>query len=99
MVSGASTVPCLSSAVLDYYGQKLSKINSLKYGIAPALKSDRGLAITEAVLLQLGKPLKSIAHSRKRFYGWQKLYRQKYPVIGKRWMASCDIPDSQNTII
>jgi len=26
-------------------------------------------------------------------YGWQDLYLQKYPELGRRWMANCEIPD------
>lgn len=93
VVSGASTVPCLSSAVLNHYKAQFSKIISLKYGIAPGLKSDRGLATTQAILSYAGKPLSLIRGQSKKLYGWQDLYRQSYPDLGKRWMANCDIPD------
>lgn len=93
VVSGASTVPCLSSAVLDHFKNQFSEITSLKYGITPGQKTERGLATTQAILSYIGKPLKSIPGDSKKRYGWQDLYRQTYPVLGKRWMANCDIPD------
>jgi hypothetical protein len=74
VISGASTVPGLSSAVLERYKNDFQWIKTLRYGISP------------------GQPLNSISGNKKR-YGWQDLYRQKYPVIGKRWMANCDVPD------
>jgi hypothetical protein len=93
LVSGASTVPGLSSAVLEKYKSEFSEIDSLIFGIAPGQKAPRGLATTQAILTYVGKPLKPFAGSGKNAYGWQDLYRQKYPELGTRWMANCDIPD------
>lgn len=93
VVSGASTVPGLSSAVLDHYKNDFAIIDSLIYGISPGQKSPRGLATTESILSYLGKPLKPWGHDNKKYFGWQDIYRQTYPELGKRWMANCDIPD------
>lgn len=93
VISGASTVPGLSSAVLEKFKTQFSKIDSLTFGIAPGQKAERGLATTKAILTYIGKPIKPSAKSAKARYGWQDLYRIKYPEIGSRWMANCDIPD------
>lgn len=93
VVSGASTVPGLSSAVLDHYKNEFGIIDSLTYGISPGQKAPRGLATTESILTYLGKPLKPWGKQQEKCYGWQDLYRQDYPGLGKRWMANCDIPD------
>lgn len=93
VVSGASTVPGLSSAVLEYYKNEFTEIDSLSFGINPGQKTPRGLATTKSILSYLGKPLKPFAGNNKKIYGWQNLYRQEYPEVGKRWMANCDIPD------
>ena len=93
VVSGASTVPGLSSAVLEHYKSGFSTFDSLKFGISPGAKAPRGLATTQAILTYLGKPLKPCPGSHTKRYGWQDIYRQPYPELGKRWMANCDIPD------
>jgi hypothetical protein len=93
VISGASTVPGLSSAVLEHFRQEFSKINSLRYGINPGQKAERGLATTQAILSYVGKPLKPFPSHQKSAYGWQNIYRQNYPELGNRWMANCDIPD------
>jgi hypothetical protein len=94
VVSGASTVPGLSSAVVEKYQSKFASIESMIYGISPGQKTaSRGLATTKGVLTYLGKPLKTYTNHKKLHYGWQDLYRQTYPQLGKRWMANCDIPD------
>ena len=92
VVSGASTVPGLSSAVLEKYKDEFSEIDSLVYGISPGQKANRGLATTKAIMTYVGKPLKPFAGNDKA-YGWQGIYRQRYPVLGKRWMANCEVPD------
>jgi len=93
VVSGASTVPGLSSAVLDHFKAEFAVIDTLTYGISPGQKAERGLATTKGILTYVGKPLKPFPGLRQTVYGWQDLYRQAYPEIGKRWMANCDIPD------
>ena len=93
VVSGASTVPGLSSAVLEHYKNEFTTIDSLIYGISPGQKAPRGLATTESILTYLGKPLKPWGNLKQQRYGWQDIYRQDYPELGKRWMANCDIPD------
>ncbi len=93
VISGASTVPGLSSTVLEQYKDQFSEIHSLTYGISPGQKAERGLATTAGILTYIGKPLKPAQNSNKIRYGWQNIYRQHYPELGNRWMANCDIPD------
>ena len=93
VISGASTVPGLSSAVLEHFRPEFSKISSLRYGITPGQKAERGLATTQAIMSYVGKPLKPFRGRKKSAFGWQDIYRQSYPELGRRWMANCDIPD------
>jgi len=93
VVSGASTVPALSSAVIENYKNKFKNIDSIKFGINPGGKSEYGLATAKGVLSYLGKPIKSAAENGEKIYGWQDIYIQTYPEIGRRFMANCDIPD------
>ena len=92
VVSGASTVPGLSSAVLEKFKHEFSTIESLTYGISPGQKAHRGLATTKSIMTYVGRPLKPFA-GNKEAYGWQDSYQQTYPVLGKRWMANCEVPD------
>lgn len=83
VISGASTVPCLSSAVIEHFGVP---VKSLVYGITPGQKVTPGPAATKAVLSYAGRKFHGI-------YGWQDIHRVAYPGLGKRWMGNCDIPD------
>lgn len=93
IISGASTVPGLSSAVAEQFAAEFSQIDDMKYGISPGQKAERGLATTQGILSYVGKPLAPSQANRKVVYGWQNIYRQNFPHLGKRWMANCDIPD------
>ncbi|NDE89807.1 MAG: saccharopine dehydrogenase [Alphaproteobacteria bacterium] len=93
IISGASTVPGLSSAVLEHFKKDFSSFDDLTFGISPGQKAERGLATTQAILSYVGKPLKIIAGQKHMRYGWQDIYLQNYPGLGMRWMANCDIPD------
>ena len=92
VISGASTVPGLTSAVIEHLRPQFSAIDTLDFGIAPGQKAERGLATTQAILGYVGRKLKPCAGYETR-YGWQDLHLQKYPGIGSRLMANCDVPD------
>lgn len=92
VISGASTVPALSSAVMEEMKAHFSRFDTLRFGISPGQQAERGLATTRAILTYTGKKLTPFA-GHKNAYGWQNIHRQHYPGLGNRWMANCDIPD------
>ena len=93
VISGASTVPALSSAVIEHLRPQFSQLHALRFGISPGQRAERGLATTQGILSYVGKPLRPFAGDDAPSYGWQGIHRQRFPVLGKRWMANCDIPD------
>ena len=93
VISGASTLPGLSSAVIDHFKAEFAAIDELKFGISPGQKAERGLATTAGILGYVGRRLKPVRGDRRPRYGWQDIHRQNYPELGPRWMANCDIPD------
>jgi hypothetical protein len=92
-ISGASTVPALSSAVVNAYKDRFALFDLMRFGISPGQQAERGLATTKGILSYVGKPLSPFRSIRDRVYGWQDIYRQSFPTLGKRWMANCEIPD------
>jgi Saccharopine dehydrogenase NADP binding domain len=94
VVSGASTVPALSGAVLDHYRSRFESITAVAIGITPGNRTPRGLSTVESVLSYCGKPFDRWEHGRwQRVYGWQDQHRVFYPRLGTRWFANCDVPD------
>ena len=93
-VSGASSVPCLSSALVDHYKDEFQTLAMLDYGITTAQKTKRGLATTAAILSYTGKPFKTLIDGRMQdVYGWQTLHVRKYPALGWRLLGNCEAPD------
>lgn len=94
VVSGASSVPCLTAAIIDKYKGEFQKLESVDYAIATAQRTNAGMATTAAILGYAGKPFTTkIDGEMKTIYGWQGLRARKYPELGWRLLANCDIPD------
>ena len=94
VVSGASSVPALSSAVVDQLRAQFSTIESIDHGITSGARPP-GLAAMEGVLSYVGKPIAEWRDGAWRTaYGWQDLARRSYPQpVGPRWLGNCDVPD------
>jgi short subunit dehydrogenase-like uncharacterized protein len=94
IVSGASSVPCLTAAVIDRYRKRFSSLEAVEYGISAAQKPGRGLATTASVLGYAGRPLATLRNGRRRtVYGWQNLHARRYPEHGWRLFGNGDAPD------
>lgn len=94
VVSGASSVPCLTSALVDYYQGEFETLESLDYGITTAQKTTRGVATTAAILGYTGKPFKTLINGeQKNVFGWQGLRARKYSSLGWRLLGNCNVPD------
>jgi len=94
IVSGASSLPALSSAVVDQYRPQFSRLNTIEHAISSGAKPP-GIATMQGVLSYVGKPFTRWQDGQWRtVYGWQDAitHRFQYP-IGKRWLVSCDVPD------
>jgi Saccharopine dehydrogenase NADP binding domain len=94
VISGASSVPCLTSALVDYYKNQFKTIESIDYGITTAQRTARGLATTAAILGYTGKAFKTLINGiPTNIYGWQGLRARKYSGVGWRLLGNCDVPD------
>jgi saccharopine dehydrogenase-like NADP-dependent oxidoreductase len=94
VITGASSVPCLTSAIIDRYMPEFQKLAAVDYGITTAQRTNTGLATTKAVLGYAGKPFKTLMGGRMEdVYGWQGLTLRKYPELGYRLLGNCDVPD------
>lgn len=93
-VSGASTVPALSSAVVDAIVHRLAAIEEIQTYIAPAQRAPRGTATVRAVFSYAGRRFMWWKDGAwQPTHGWQKLRRVHINGVGTRWAAACDIPD------
>jgi hypothetical protein len=94
VVSGASSVPCFTAAVIDAYLPAFARLETVDYGISAAHQTNRGLATTAAVLSYVGKPIEMLRDgAMKTVYGWEDCHAERYPDLGWRLFGNCDIPD------
>lgn len=92
VISGASSVPALSSAVADHLSQGMARVESIDIGISPGNRTERGLSTVQAILSYCGKPLPAMAGEPR--FGWSGSRRHKYPSpVGSRLLSPCDVPD------
>jgi hypothetical protein len=92
VISGASSVPALSSAVADHLAQGFTKFEAIDIGISPGNRTDRGLSTIHAILSYCGKPLP--ARGSFPVFGWSGSRRHAYPApVGIRLLSPCDVPD------
>lgn len=92
IISGASSVPALSSAAADHLAQGMARVDRIDIGISPGNRTERGLSTMQAVLSYCGKRLPSNASAPT--FGWSGSRRHRYPApVGSRLLSPCDVPD------
>jgi hypothetical protein len=92
-ITGASTLPALSTAVIDEMARDCASLESIQTVIAPGQLAPRGAATLAAVLSYLGRPVMQWRNGRwATGWGWMDLKRFDLG-FGTRWGALCDVPD------
>lgn len=94
IIGGASTLPAISAAVVDSLHGRFRSIEKIETSIAPAHQTPRGIGTVRSVLSYCGAPIATWRDDRwQTVYGWQDLRWQRYPGLGRRLSAACDVPD------
>jgi hypothetical protein len=94
-LTGASSTPALSHAVLDRLTAGWRYIDTIEIAISPGNRnSPRGLSVIRAILSYAGKPVRVFAGGDwTRQPGWGRPIRRDMPGLGKRWLSLCETPD------
>lgn len=95
LVTGASSVPALSSAVIDTLSRDLKEIVSIDVSIAPGNRTRRGLATASAILSYCGAPVRVWEDGKWREQrAWRKTVWRRYKSpVGRRPLSLCEVPD------
>lgn len=94
VVSGASSVPGLSSAVYLALKPRFAAVRSLEIYLSPGNHFNPGEATTRSVLGGTGRPITMRENGIPiTVYGWQGLRRRTIAGIGPRWFGFVDVPD------
>ena len=93
-VSGASTLPALSSAAVDHLCADWQHIDTIDICIAPAQTAPRGKATIAGVLSYCGAPISVWCDGEwQTHHGWAKPERVFFERLKPRLGALCDVPD------
>ena len=93
-VTGASTVPALSTAVVDALLPRFAALASIDICIAPAQRAPRGVATMASVLSYCGEPVQVWRGGRwQALTGWAEPQPVQFARMAARPGALCDIPD------
>lgn len=93
VLSGCSSVPSLSSAILDEQRQHFSRIDVIEHGISSSAKMP-GLSTIEGVLAYAGRPIRQWRDGQPcDVDGWLGLQVRHLPGLGWRLLNNVDVPD------
>ncbi len=94
-ISGASSVPGLSSVVVNNFSKEFSQIDEIDFAIVPGSNVVLGEATMKGILSCIGHPFQSWEGGAwRQRHGWLDIHRRNFgSTLGKRWLANVDIPD------
>jgi saccharopine dehydrogenase-like NADP-dependent oxidoreductase len=94
VVSGASSTPALSNAVLDRLTDGWRRIDRIEVAISPGNRQPRGLSVIKAILASAGQPIRVFRGGAwSQVHGMGMLVRRRMPGLGRRWLFLFDTPD------
>jgi hypothetical protein len=93
-VTGASSTPALSNAVLDALTAGWRRIDRVAIAISPGNRAPRGLSVVRAILSYVGGPVRLFTGGRWTMRpGWSMTIRPALPGLGRRSLALAETPD------
>ena len=95
IVSGASAVPAVSTALADMLVPEFDQISEIDVSFSSGNKNPLGAATLRAILSYTGASLRIKEQGRWRYaYGWSESKAVRFPQpVGKRRVYLCDVPD------
>ena len=99
IVSGASSVPALSGAVVRHLARGLERVDAVDMLIATSNRASAGESVARAILSYVGRPIRLWdGEAWRTGHGWQDMRRVTIEVVGmkprrRRRVALADVPD------
>jgi hypothetical protein len=98
IISGASSLPALSSAVCDRLAGGLDRVSAIEAALSASNRAAGGESLTRAILSYVGKPIQLWrGQAWRHAFGWQEMARIVFRIAGasplRRRVALCDVPD------
>lgn len=101
VVSGASSVPALSGAVVRHLAEGMERVTAVEAAISASNKAAAGPSVAAAILASVGRPLSLRRGGRwTTGHGWQDMRLERFeladgPSLGRRLVALADVPDPE----
>ncbi len=93
-LTGCSSTPALSNAVLDRLTEGWREVVSVEAAISPGARAPRGLSVMQAILSWLGRPVRVFENGGwTERPGWSGLYPRDFGGAGRRRVSLCETPD------
>jgi Saccharopine dehydrogenase NADP binding domain len=94
IISGASSLPALTSAVVDKYRGEFKRLDAVRIGITSGAVIP-GIATLRSVLGYCGKPFRTLENSAWiDVHGWLDTQQHEFSkLVGMRRIGRCDVPD------
>jgi len=94
IISGVSSLPALTSAIVDKYRGEFKRLDSIRIGITSGAFIP-GLATIRSVLGYCGKPFRTLENGAwVDVHGWLDTQQHEFSKsVGVRRISRCDIPD------
>ena len=94
VISGVSSLPALTSAVVDKYHGEFKRLDIIRIGITSGAVLP-GLATIRSVLGYCGKPFRTLENGAWiDVHGWLDTQNYEFPKsVGVRRIGRCDVPD------
>ncbi|HEY0333783.1 MAG TPA: saccharopine dehydrogenase NADP-binding domain-containing protein [Stenotrophomonas sp.] len=93
-ITGASTLPAISSVVIDALRGRFDALHEIDIVIAPAQRTPLGLATVRAVLSYCGQPFRCWHDGAWRtVVGWRHPEPVHFNHLRPRLASPCDVPD------
>ncbi|MEQ1697125.1 MAG: saccharopine dehydrogenase NADP-binding domain-containing protein [Hyphomicrobiaceae bacterium] len=94
VISGASTVPGVSSAVVAAFRGAFSRLEGIEIAVSPGNHFQPGEATVKSILGYVGRPIAMrVDGAARTVYGWQGVTRVPIEGLGSRLMGYCEVPD------
>ncbi|WP_256117587.1 DUF4166 domain-containing protein [Shinella lacus] len=98
VISGGSSVPALSGAVIAELSRDIEAVCSVETSISASNRATAGASVAAAILSYVGKPVRLWRGRRSRQEtGWHRLHVARYHIAGRapirRLVALADVPD------
>lgn len=93
-LTGCSSTPALSHAVLDELTRGWREVVSVEAAISPGARAPRGPSVMRAILSWMGRPVRVFENGRwTERAGWSGLHRRDFGRGGRRRVSLCETPD------